>query len=165
MGLIEKWDVRRAAIFSDCRRYRYTLERYWDSGSPQILWVLLNPSTADAKKDDPTNRKGMKFSRRWGYGSCIFVNLFAYRTPHPKEMKKQKDPIGPNNDHIILKQAHLADTIVVAWGNDGEHLGRDEEVLSLLADFRLMCIGKNSGGQPKHPLYPSYRTALVTYCA
>ena len=75
---VEMW---RNAVFSGCGTYRYTLERRWSAG-PLLLWVLLNPSTANAQVDDPTNRRGIGFSIKWGYAGCVFVNLFAVRSDH-----------------------------------------------------------------------------------
>ncbi|KKN41349.1 hypothetical protein LCGC14_0724310 [marine sediment metagenome] len=149
-------EIERSAKFSECGIYRYTLERVWDPSKPRLLWVLLNPSTADAIQDDPTNRKGIKFSKLWGYGSCVFVNLFAFRSPHPKIMKACPGPFGPDNDRHLLEQAELADTIMIAWGNDGVHRGQDQKVLKLLGypgPVLLMCLGRNQNGTPKHPLY------------
>lgn len=147
-----KEEMVRDAVFSDCLRYRYTLERTWDSG-PSLLWVLLNPSSATAEKDDPTNRRGISFSKAWGYGACTFVNLFAYRTPHPFIMMRAEEPVGPINNFHILEQAEKADAVVVAWGTNGGHLGRDEKVLKLLRGYRLQCLGRTKAGHPKHPLF------------
>ena len=158
----EAGEIHRAAVFSSCRLYRYTLERYWNTDLPRLLFVLLNPSTADAVHDDPTNRKGMGFARRWGFGSCVFVNLFAFRSPHPKVMKAAAKPVGPANDVHIVHQATAADRIVLAWGNDGAHRGRDREVLELLGSLgkELWHLGLTKPGQPRHPLYPPYTTEL-----
>lgn len=145
--------IRRGAAFSPCGTWRYTLDRDWDASLPGILFVLLNPSTADAEKDDKTNTRGIRFAKAWGFGSCIFVNLFAFRTPKPEVMKAAADPIGPDNDDFILFQARMANVIVVAWGNDGTFMGRDQAVLDLLKEFNLFCMGCTKGGHPKHPLY------------
>ena len=108
-------NLRRAKL-SRCGTYRYTLERTWDKSLPTCVFVLLNPSTADATDDDNTIRRGMAFSRAWGCGRCIFVNLFAYRTPHPKELKATGCPIGPKNDRWITHWAKRAKILVAAWG-------------------------------------------------
>ena len=80
-------DMRRGATFSHCRGWRYTLDRFWDDALPRILFILLNPSNADAFRDDPTNTRGINFAKAWGFGACIFANLFAFRTPRPALMK------------------------------------------------------------------------------
>lgn len=158
--------IQRAAVFSDCGTYRYTLERRWDLAMPGILFVLLNPSVADAAKDDPTNRRGMDFARRWGYGSCVFVNLFAFRSPHPKVMKAAQYPVGPDNNQHIVEQARKAAAIVLAWGTDGGHMRRDLAVLKLLDGLALHCLkppnkpALTKDGHPRHPLYLPKATEL-----
>jgi len=143
--------IWRGADFSSCRNYRYTLKRTWDFDKGRILFILLNPSTADEKHDDPTNRRGIGFAKLWGYGSIVFCNLFAYRTPHPTELKKAKNPVGPDNDKWILKEAASADLIVAAWGNHGNFMERNEEVKKLVSDMKHLGLTKS--GDPKHILY------------
>lgn len=115
--------------------------------------VLLNPSTADEVRDDATNRRGLGYAFDWDFGSLVFCNLFAFRTPNPKEMKAATDPIGPENDAYILKEAALADMIIAGWGNHGCYMGRGDTVRNLLSDFQLYCLDVNKSGEPKHPLY------------
>lgn len=153
--------IQRSAIFSPCRTWRYTLEREWDEDLPRLMFVLLNPSTADEKHDDPTNRRGMGFAREWGYGSIVFTNLFAFRTPYPKELKKARDPIGPDNDTVIFNQACYADKVVLAWGTHGVYRERNQEVIAVLAGtFDLYCLGTTKHWHPKHPLYLKATTKL-----
>jgi len=154
--------IRRSATFSPCGLFRYTLIRVWDPRAPRCLFGLLNPSIADAFRDDPTNRRGIGFALRWGFGSVVFVNLFAYRSPHPRVMKAQAEPVGPDNDWHIIDQALCADLMVIAWGNDGAHRGRDEEVLEMLSKHQipLWCLGTTGQGQPNHPLYLRADTKL-----
>ena len=152
----------RNAVFSRCETYRYTLERRWSRG-PLLLWVLLNPSTADAETDDPTNRRGIRFSIKWGYAGCVFVNLFAHRTPYPIEMVRAEEPIGPENDFHIRDQAGKCQDIVVAWGTHGAHNGRDSEVINLLSEYSLSCLGITKHGFPKHPLYLNKNTERVDF--
>ena len=71
--------MQAGAEFSPCRRYRLTLRRRWDS-APQVLFGLLNPSTADESRDDPTVRRCIGLARSWGYGALAIGNLFAFRT-------------------------------------------------------------------------------------
>lgn len=155
--------MHRGATISQSGVYRYTLDRLWDETLPRICWILLNPSTADAEQDDPTNRKGIAFSKRWGFGACVFVNLFAFRSPHPKVMKKHPAPVGPLNNYHVLKEAGRADKVVVAWGRDGKHHRRDAEVLKLLKGIELWCLGTNQDGTPKHPLYLKNSTELEVF--
>jgi len=143
--------IRRSADFSKCGKYRYTLKRFWDDKKGHVLFVLLNPSTADAKKDDPTNRRGIGFAKRWGYGGVVFCNLFAYRTPYPSELKKAKRPVGRFNDKWLKEEARKADLVVASWGNHGRLLGRNEEVREMIKGMSHLGITKE--GDPKHILY------------
>ena len=91
--------IKRRAVFSRCKTYRYSLERLWETETPvkRVVFIGLNPSTADHRVDDPTIRRCMGFAERWGYNALRVVNLFAYRTPYPEELKKAQDPVGPYN--------------------------------------------------------------------
>lgn len=155
--------IYRGADFSSCRTWRYTLRRTWAPLKPRLLMTLLNPSKADETRDDRTNRRGMQFAWLWGFGSLIFCNAFAFRTPRPAEMKRAADPVGPENDAWILREAKAADKIVVAWGVHGNHWGRDAQVLDLLVGFELFCFGRTKDGHPKHPLYLRRDTRLERF--
>ncbi|KKN32462.1 hypothetical protein LCGC14_0813790 [marine sediment metagenome] len=127
------------------------------------MFVLLNPSVADQHADDRTNVRGLGFARRRGCGRCVFVNLFAYRTPYPDVMKAAPDPVGPDNDAHIGRWAANADVLVYAWGTHGAHRGRDAEVEALLDGFEPQCLGRTKAGHPKHILYLRADTELERY--
>ena len=121
-----------------------------------LMFVGLNPSTADEHTDDNTIRRLMKVTQTFGYTQMIMTNLFAFRATDPKEMKNQLDPVGPDNDQWLSKLATIADKIIICWGNDGGHRGRSSEVLPMLRKSHLKpvyCFGTNGSGEPKHPLY------------
>ena len=144
--------------------YRYTLWRAWTQDLPRLLFVLLNPSRADAELDDPTLRRCMGFALDWGYGSVELVNLYAYRAPDPRTLKRVADPVGPLNDHHIQQAARRAGKIVVAWGAEGFLHGRDQAVQRLLPQ-PLWCLGYTQGGAPRHPLYIKRDAPLLPYPA
>ncbi len=155
-------------IFSPCRKYRYRLLHEWSDmfSTPRaIMWIGLNPSTADEEKLDPTLKRIRGFSRAWGYDRFIMANAFAYRATKPPDMLKQKDPVGPENDRILLECAAEVDKIVVVWGNDGSRFGRDRQVMDLLKKSRkkIFCLGRNDDGSPCHPLYLPGTTALEAF--
>jgi hypothetical protein len=147
--------VRRAARFSPDRRYRYVLTRRWDRVRPVCAFVLLNPSTADERADDPTVRRCAAFARRWGFGGLTLVNLFALRATEPRALRDAPDPVGRANDVGLLRQTRRAAVVVLGWGAHGRLRGRAEEVRSLLsplsAKFRI--LGRTRSGEPRHPLY------------
>jgi len=157
MGIL----VNKNATFSDCRKYRYVLSRTWDSKKKTILFIGLNPSTADEKIDDPTIRRCINYAQNWGYGSLLMVNLFAYRATIPTELKNVKNPIGNDNDLHIIELFKKADLAVAAWGNEGSHLNRDKEVRKKIPN--LMCLKINKSGQPAHPLYQKKDLKLIKY--
>lgn len=144
--------------------YRYLLSRSWDYRKPKITFVMLNPSTADAKQDDPTLRKCINFARILGYGSLQVVNLFAYRATKPCELRKVVDPIGPKNDYYIQLATRRASLIIVAWGTHGSFQGRDKVVQNLIyRDQSLYCLGVTKDGYPCHPLYLEKSTIPIIF--
>jgi len=142
-----------SAIFDSTRQYRYSLWREWNSVAPRVGFVMLNPSQADETVNDPTIRRCLGFARSWGYGSVEIVNLFAYRTPHPKQLRQVSDPIGQENDRTLVTFAQRVDRIILAWGNWGRLHGRDQVVRHLLRSADLYCLGMTRQAQPIHPLY------------
>lgn len=149
------------SVFSPDRKYRYTLVREFVAGRGTIVFILLNPSTADELLNDPTVSRCIHRAKVLGYKHLIVVNLFAFRSTDPKALYKEKDPIGPENDSWILKCCGKADLIVAGWGAHGilDHRGLD--VRNMLERFPLMCLGRTKGGEPKHPLYIPNAAELV----
>ena len=143
--------IYKNATFSSCRKYRYSLSRIWDKKKKYVLFIGFNPSTADEEVDDPTIRRCVNYAKNWGYGGFMMVNLFAYRTTLPSNLKKVKYTVGKDNDKYIVTLSKKADITVAAWGNNGDFYSRDKEVLSLVPS--LMCLKINKSGQPAHPLY------------
>lgn len=147
------------AEFSPCRRYRYALWRTWETALPRVMFIGLNPSTADECLDDPTLRRCMRFARDWGYGGVCTANAFALRATDPKEMLAAKDPVGPDNDRWLIRLAGESALVVAAWGNHGAHLGRSSALRAMLPD--LHCLAVNRSGEPAHPLYQPARRRPV----
>ena len=156
-------------IFSEDRIYRFTLWRDWTNDSLEleeregnntgkfIMFIGLNPSTADETKDDPTIRRCIGFAKRWGYGALCMTNLFAFRATNPKDMIRHAEPVGIGNGSHLIEVAQSAGECVAAWGKHGRHNHRDSDVITLFEisglASKLRCLGVNSDGTPKHPLY------------
>tara|TARA_B100000787_G_C16180929_1_gene291781 strand:+ start:838 stop:1314 length:477 start_codon:yes stop_codon:yes gene_type:complete len=153
--------IKKNAVFSSCRKYRYSLSRFWDSADNYVLFIGLNPSIADEKSDDPTLIRCINFARDWGYGGLIMVNLFAYMTTYPSELKKINLPIGVENNKHIIKNYQKSQLTVIAWGNDGCFLQRDKKVLEIISNPMCLCINKT--GQPAHPLYQKRGQKLINF--
>lgn len=137
------------ALFDDSRKYRYVLWRVWDSNKPHIMFIGLNPSTANEETDDPTIRRVKTFAKTWGYGGVYMLNLFTYVTAYPKELMKCDDPLGPA-DYYLIEYAKKCEKIIFAWGNFKEAEKRGIEVMQMFSGYMLL---KNKNGSPRHPLY------------
>ena len=149
------------ALFSKDRFYRYALWRIWDKSLPKILFIGLNPSTADEIKDDPTNRRCKRYAQDWGFGGYIMSNIFAYRSTNPKILKEIKDPIGPDNNYWLQKLHKEAILTIGAWGNYGKLLNRGEEIINLIDN--LYCLKITKEGHPSHPLYLSSKLKPIIF--
>ena len=140
---------------ADGRRYRYWLHRdLSEAGQEGLVFVMLNPSTANAAEDDPTIRRCMDFARRWGFRELTVVNLFALRATDPDDLRRHgSEAIGERNDETLhWVRRHPATTMVVAgWGNYGRHLNRDAAVLPIIQPAVALRVTQQ--GCPAHPLY------------
>lgn len=154
--------MKTDAIFSKDRVYRYVLTRQWDETLPVLVYVLLNPSTADETTNDPTISRCIDIARYNGYGAIKVMNLFAYRATEPCDLKKGCDPVGPDNDRYLRNEINGL-PVVVAWGNHGTFLDRSLQVRALLSDQKLLCVAKNASGEPKHPLYVKTKTPFIPF--
>ncbi len=139
------------ASFSPDGVYRYRLLRRWSRGG-RVLWVMLNPSTADAQRDDPTIRRCIGFSRAWGFGGMEVVNLYALRATDPAVLRGHPDPVGRDNDAHIRAGPRSAAMVVAAWGASCTDEARIVRVLAMLGE-KVWCLGLTRGGMPRHPLY------------
>jgi hypothetical protein len=155
--------VEGDAELSPCGNYRYALKRQWNRESPLVLFIGLNPSTADSEFDDPTLRRCIRFAQAWGYGGVIMANLFAYRATDPHVLKVVTDPVGPLNDDWVVQLRGETEVAVAAWGNRGNFRARARMVSAHLG--KLYCLGCTSKGAPRHPLYVRGTTELVDWTA
>jgi hypothetical protein len=145
-----------AAVFdSPAREYRYLLTRIWDPAVKPAVFLMLNPSTADALEDDPTIRRCTSFARREGAGGLIVVNLFAFRSTDPRALLRHPDPVGRDNGRFIRQAVGMGGTVVCAWGAAPVAGERGREVAMELGrrGVPLFCLGTTSLGEPRHPLY------------
>ena len=169
--------VESGADISADGKYRYLLWREWRGVAPNKNWrwlgakdgageeigepksclfIMLNPSTADADKDDPTIRRCVAFAKRFGFDRLEVVNLFAFRATDPREVLRMTaagDPVGVRNQEVIERAASDAGLIICAWGTNGAHLQQAETVLGWLSDSETFALGLSKEGHPRHPLY------------
>lgn len=152
-------DVCRDAMLSDCLRYRWQLKRWWGEGD-FVCWIMLNPSTADAAKDDPTIRRCISFSRDWGFSGLYVVNLYGLRATNPHELETSFDPLGKENDWAIQNAISECKSVVAAWGAH-PMARRRAAVVSRWA--KMQCLGRTKDGFPRHPLYVAGNTNLIPF--
>lgn len=163
--------IGRAVISTD-GLYRYALWRSFEPAqldgtdlvvpTGTVLFVMLNPSTATGREDDPTVKRCMNFASDWGYRRLAVANLYAGRATKPELLNDIPDPVGPFNDEWLRALAASADVVVAAWGaTPAPNKGRAEHVLGILGDCYALGVTKDD--HPKHPLYVKGDTELVPY--
>ncbi len=152
--------------------YRYLLWRHWDpSRLRRLLWIMLNPSTANESTDDPTLQKCICISDFNGFGGLEIVNLVAYQTTKPKRLRNVSDSDALENmrylEEAVKCAAQTKGKVVIAWGELGcedPFKQQADAVLKLLRqypDLQVCSLGTNKCGCPKHPLYMKCDTQLI----
>lgn len=153
-------EIHRDAYFSDDGRFRWWLKRWWRAG-PYVLWIMLNPSTADAEKDDPTVKRVIGFTQRWGYAGLMIVNLFPFVSSHPRELIRwlgTEEALRICALNALMLEAEgvkNAAVCIAAWGASvaKEHGTSLAEVVKDFPCFGgLHHLGLTQDGFPKHPL-------------
>ena len=171
--------LRSDAIFCERGRYRYWLERVWSLDAPILPWVLLNSSSADAARNDPTVTRLIGFSRHWGFGGLWLVNAYAAVATQPEQLFALQDNVGERNRYFVRKTIRdalvqpsmnsraITFPVIVGWGNHGAKNGHDHVVMGWIrqADPRveIQCLGVTRKGCPRHPLYLPATSRRVAY--
>lgn len=168
--------LRANALISPDGRHRLTLFRCWNPHRGVFLVIGCNPSTADAREDDPTIRRCMAFARREGCGTLHMLNLWTFRATDPKDLPADRmERNHPEADDWIVSSLAMTripgSRIVAAWGAiAADATDRIDEVIALcrLGDLPLppvLCFGTTKGGHPRHPLYLASNAPLVPFPA
>lgn len=153
-SLFPNLEIQRDAAISQCGKYRWSLNRWWDDdrSKPWVGWIALNASKAGKVIDDPTAKRTMNFSRSWGYAGMRIVNAFGLIATDPTDLIKAEHPIAPPHlvsfyNAMLIGLSRTCPLIVCAWGNEGTHLGRDREVIELFKGMgiKLHCLGATQG--------------------
>ena len=158
--------MRRHAALDSTRKYRYALERTWNADLDRVLFIMLNPSTADEHLDDATIRRCIRFASTWGYGGLTVGNLFALRSTDPSGLIEDPDPVGPGNDHYLERMAGECRAVVAAWGNSGTRVSVFQEREAYIKERltgQLQCLGVNKDGTPRHPAHLDGNTPLQPF--
>lgn len=149
--------MKKEAVISNCGKYRYQLSREWDDTKPKCLFIMLNPSTADADIDDPTITRCIGFAKSWGFGGLMVGNLFAYRSTDPRNLKESPE-MSPTADWLnAINERHLhemwskCDMAIFAWGTFKGAINRGAYISNKFRGAKAITISKC--GFPCHPLY------------
>lgn len=159
----------RDAVLSEDKVYRYWLQRRNNHGIGWVVFCLLNPSTADAERADPTMRRCQEFSVRENAAGFIIVNLFAARSTDPDELLELDDPVGPRNEDYLRYACDIAkekgSMLIAGWGAHSLALARDQWAMKIFKQQGVtpLCLGMAKGGAPRHPLYIAGETELEEY--
>lgn len=165
--------MKREATISADGLHRYDLTRTVQAGCPcvrcteyraqsilslrsgYVLWVLCNPSTADAETDDATERRGWGFSNVWGYGKFVFVNTNPFRATDPKKARVPDETTLAANDLWLIHHAQAASVVVCAWGTNADPIlaARATRIVRAKANVPVCALALTKNGTPKHPLY------------
>ena len=148
----------KSAILSDDKAYRYQLSRSWDDEKESVLFIMLNPSTADSNIDDPTIRRVVNFAKTWGFGSVHVANLYAFRSTDPKGLKNVFDPVGSDNIEYVRELVGKVNKVVYAWGNKKTEPEWLREIVNI-----PYCIDVSINNIPKHPLFLKKTMELKEY--
>jgi hypothetical protein len=148
------------ATFDETGKYRFVLWRIWDNTLPKVMFIGLNPSTANEMEPDPTITRVKSFATQWSYGGFYMLNLFTYITPDPKQLSKTSTPKLLADVHLDL-YINSVDKIIFAWGNFKQAQERAKEIIQRYPN--AYCLLKNKNGSPRHPLYVKDGTIPIKF--
>lgn len=158
------------ALFSDCEKYRYKLTRTWDTARNGVAYLMLNPSTADEMKNDPTIARCQLRAIGMGYGRITIVNLFPYRMTDSTQLYYSSDDLIGDIDaanNAIIEAVESSEMTICGWGSHPLATARAEDVFAMLLNInlqgRLHCLKQNKNGSPMHPLYVGYSVVPTPY--
>jgi len=147
---MELVDFNSGADFSDDRKYRYKLWRIWDQSKDKVMFIGLNPSTANEKDPDATVKRCINFAKSWGFGGMYMMNLFAYVSTDPKKLVTSGEDLS-NNNRMLIETAIDAELIVFCWGCFKQAKERAKDIIELFPKGHI--IRRTKSGNPEHPLY------------
>lgn len=161
----ELFELKSGAQFSTCRKYRYALWRIWDESKPLVMFIGLNPSTANETETDPTIKRVCAIAKFNGYGGVYMMNCFPFVSTDPKQMLlcHPESEEWKINEFWLWDVSKICKDIVFAWGNFDvvKEMGRDKDLSNLFPHAKALIINKN--GSPKHALYCKKETILINY--
>jgi hypothetical protein len=164
---------RPSAQFSPDGTKRYILTRSWDTKPERgdsVAFAMLNPSDANALRDDQTIRKCVGFAVRWGFSGIMVVNLIPVVATDPWHLPPWSG-IDPENDQYIRQALADCAAVILAWGSVPSALANTIAFPEHLFNFRalagelpLFCIGRTLKGSPLHPSRAAYTSRMEEWC-
>lgn len=155
--------TRTACVLNPGRTYRYLLSYTWNEDVPPLVWIMLNPSVADAHRSDPTLHRCLAHARRREAGGIVVANLFALISTNPARLTTHPDPVGPLNDLVLTTLLPPDPWLVMAWGAHPFAEQRAAAVAQLFSGIPLWCLGTTQNGAPRHPGRLAYSTPMEPY--
>lgn len=153
------------AEFSECRNYRYALWRIWDKSKPLVMFIGLNPSTANETDNDPTIKSVCRIAKSNGYGGVYMMNCFSLVSTDPKKLQEVYDCLHEREDienmRWLLEVKRKCADVVFAWGNFDIVRQRAKSIIGYFKDAKVLALNKN--GSPKHPLYCKSDIKFIQY--
>ena len=148
--LAQFYSKLNGALFSNTRHKRFVLWRTWNLDRPYVMFIGINPSTANENKNDPTINRLISISRYWDYGGLIIMNLLAYVSSDPKQIRKS--PNYEIEDMYLREFSKIPESVILMWGNEGrKYMDRIKIIKELFPEAE--CFSQNKNGHPIHPLY------------
>lgn len=126
----------------------------------RVTFVMLNPSTADAFKPDPTVSRCAEFARLWGADVLEVANLYSLISPHPTDLYGTSlaaiAQAADENREQLLEACRGATRVIAAWGNHGhdERIGARGDIYGEALErdgVELYHLGLTKIGAPIHP--------------
>ncbi len=153
--------TKSGAKFCANKQHRYALWRIWDQSKPMIMFIGLNPSTADDVNDDPTIRRVKRFANDWGYGGVYMMNCFSYISTNPNQLRDHCNTAI--NDQWLSDISKKCAEIVFAWGSFDivKEWERDTQLIGMFPNAKALII--NRDGTPRHPLYVKADTVPILF--
>ena len=151
-----------SAKFNKARTKRYSLFRKW-SDKPITVWIMLNPSVADEKRDDKTILKCIKFSKNWGYGGLYVINLCSDINTCPKETISKlnaKQEIDSISLSYMIDAIKNSKTVYCAWGFG---ISTPKWLTIILKNKTTKALSLSKLATPKHPLYLDPKLVPVNF--
>lgn len=162
------------AEFDDvvARKYRYSLTRVWDQNQKEVVFILLNPSKADAVVSDATTDFCVEFAKKIeGTGKIRILNLFARIATKKEQLWSFDKPCDETENTLIgaknreqfesLDKSNVSH-VIVGWGS-GISKKRFKIVRSNIESasdgIQLECLTEDSeknsfcGENPRHPAF------------